>query len=432
MARILYVAKIAVDRDTGLPIPALAGQSVQIVARGTTTPVEISEDEAGSLVISGSTRTVSSDLFIPSFWVDESLMPVSAYGGGVEVPLETAEGIALRLDDVEVDVAASAAAAIAAQAAAETAASAVPPGGTTGQVLVKASNADRHTTWATGSGGGGGVTSHGALSGLTSGDDHTQYHNDARGDARYYTKSQVDSAVASAATQTSASDRARANHTGTQPLASVTNLETELAARAPLAHAHNASTDLTSGTVPLARLGTNAPSGTLFLRGDNTWASAGGEGGGGPVAWDDVADKPTTFTPAAHNQDATTITSGVLDLARIPTLPPSRSGLGAVNNTADLDKPISTDTQNALNLKANASATVNLTGTQTIAGTKTFSSAPVVPDGSFTQAKISGLVTGLAGKVGSTTITTIWTGSQSAYDAIGSKDSATLYLVTGA
>lgn len=34
------------------------------------------------------------------------------------------------------------------------------------------------------SGGGGGVTDHGALTGLGD-DDHTQYHNDARGDARY-------------------------------------------------------------------------------------------------------------------------------------------------------------------------------------------------------------------------------------------------------
>ena len=39
-----------------------------------------------------------------------------------------------------------------------------------------------------------GVTEHGALSGLAD-DDHTQYHNDSRGDSRYYTKSQVDSAL---------------------------------------------------------------------------------------------------------------------------------------------------------------------------------------------------------------------------------------------
>lgn len=40
-----------------------------------------------------------------------------------------------------------------------------------------------------------GVTDHGALSGLSD-DDHPQYHTDARGDARYYTKAQVDTSLA--------------------------------------------------------------------------------------------------------------------------------------------------------------------------------------------------------------------------------------------
>lgn len=38
---------------------------------------------------------------------------------------------------------------------------------------------------------GGGVTDHGALTGLSD-DDHTQYHNDTRGDLRYYTQSLLD------------------------------------------------------------------------------------------------------------------------------------------------------------------------------------------------------------------------------------------------
>jgi hypothetical protein len=44
-------------------------------------------------------------------------------------------------------------------------------------------------------GGGGGATDHGALTGLAD-DDHTQYHNDSRGDVRYYTKAQVDAIIA--------------------------------------------------------------------------------------------------------------------------------------------------------------------------------------------------------------------------------------------
>jgi hypothetical protein len=42
--------------------------------------------------------------------------------------------------------------------------------------------------------GGQGVTDHGALSGRED-DDHTQYHNDARGDARYYTQTQLDTSL---------------------------------------------------------------------------------------------------------------------------------------------------------------------------------------------------------------------------------------------
>lgn len=50
-------------------------------------------------------------------------------------------------------------------------------------------------TWAVpAGGGGGGATDHGVLTGLTD-DDHPQYHNDARGDVRYYTKAQVDTSL---------------------------------------------------------------------------------------------------------------------------------------------------------------------------------------------------------------------------------------------
>lgn len=69
----------------------------------------------------------------------------------------------------------------------------VPEGGTTGQVLSKASGADFDTEWTDPTGGG--TSDHGALSGLAD-DDHTQYHNDTRGDARYYTKAQVDTSLA--------------------------------------------------------------------------------------------------------------------------------------------------------------------------------------------------------------------------------------------
>ena len=76
-----------------------------------------------------------------------------------------------------------------------------------------------------------GVTDHGALTGLGD-DDHTQYHNNARGDARYYTKGQVDSLLAGKAPTTH-------NHTAAQ-----TTSGTFLAARIPLLNANK----ITSGT----------------------------------------------------------------------------------------------------------------------------------------------------------------------------------------
>lgn len=108
----------------------------------------------------------------------------------------------------------------------------VPVGGTTGQVLAKASNADYVTEWVDASGGS---SDHGTLTGLSD-DDHTQYHNDSRGDARYYTKSQVD---------TSLSGKADTSHA--HSIANVTGLQTALDGKqasgsyAASSHTHTAS-----------------------------------------------------------------------------------------------------------------------------------------------------------------------------------------------
>lgn len=58
----------------------------------------------------------------------------------------------------------------------------LPSGGTAGQVLTKNSGTNYDAGWATPTGGGS--SDHGTLTGLAD-DDHAQYHNDARGDARY-------------------------------------------------------------------------------------------------------------------------------------------------------------------------------------------------------------------------------------------------------
>lgn len=61
------------------------------------------------------------------------------------------------------------------------------------------------------------------------------------------------------------------------------------------AYATNAS-NLASGTVPTARLGSGTASSVTYLRGDGTWATPAGGGGGGSAT---TAYTRTTFTPTA-------------------------------------------------------------------------------------------------------------------------------------
>lgn len=72
------------------------------------------------------------------------------------------------------------------------------------------------------------------------------------------------------------------------------------------------------------------------------------------------------------------------------------------------DASFATTITNSIATKANDADVVKLTGAQTVAGVKTFSSSPVVPDASFAIAAVSGLQAALDSKasnadVGSTT-----------------------------
>lgn len=91
-------------------------------------------------------------------------------------------------------------------------------------------------------GEGGGVTDHGALTGLTD-DDHTQYHTDARGDVRYNTKAEITTALAG-----------KANSTHTHTASQVTDFDTEVsnntdvAANTAARHTHSNSAVLNATT----------------------------------------------------------------------------------------------------------------------------------------------------------------------------------------
>lgn len=87
------------------------------------------------------------------------------------------------------------------------------------------------------------------------------------------------------------------------------------------------------------------------------------------------------------------------DVGPVVVLTKDEIGLANVDDTSDANKPVSTATQTALDLKANDADVVHDTGAETIAGVKTFSSAPVVPDSSFAISKTTNLQTSLDGKV---------------------------------
>lgn len=107
----------------------------------------------------------------------------------------------------------------------------------------------------------------------------------------------------------------------------------------------------TGPTGPQGIQGETGPTGPAGPQGE-----AGPAGPAGTTSWDGITGKPTTLagfgiTDAAAAAPVQSVAGKTGDV----TLGKGDVGLGNVDDTADLDKPISTATQTALNAKADAS-----------------------------------------------------------------------------
>lgn len=169
----------------------------------------------------------------------------------------------------------------------------LPSGGTTGQVLAKASGDDGDVEWITAEGTGDMLASMYDPEGVEG--DAFDMDNMADGEtkvAMLATERSKLSGIAAGATQNSADATllARGNHTGEQAISTITGLQSALDGKATSAQGELADSavqpgdlgDLaTKNAVAISDItATGTADGTTYLRGDGVWATPTGEGGG--------------------------------------------------------------------------------------------------------------------------------------------------------
>jgi hypothetical protein len=122
-------------------------------------------------------------------------------------------------------------------------------------------------------------------------------------------------------------------------------------------------------------------------------------GGAGATIDDTTASSETVYSSSKTDSQISAAVNGLVDGA-----PGTLNTLKEIADALGDDSDVAATLTGLINAKANDDAVVKLTDDQTVAGVKTFSSSPVVPDASFTIAKTSGLQSALDAKIASTLV----------------------------
>lgn len=159
-----------------------------------------------------------------------------------------------------------------------------------------------------------GYTDHGLLSGLGD-DDHTQYHNDTRGDARYYTKAQVDSSLGGKENVDANIVRKNASQTFTKA---------QYQTMVTLTDAANISWNLQDGNIAQVTLGGNRTLTTPSNLGTGVWLLFVKQDGTGnrtlaySGAYRPVGGSPPVLSTAANAVDLLTFICDGTDMFLVP------------------------------------------------------------------------------------------------------------------
>jgi hypothetical protein len=130
-----------------------------------------------------------------------------------------------------------------------------------------------------------------------------------------------------------------------------------------------------------------------------------------------LIDDTATATTTVWSSSKTNTAIGAAVAAVVDAAPAALDTLNELAAALGDDANYASTITTALSAKAADADVVKLTGAQTVAGIKTFSSAPVVPDAAFAIAKVSGLQTALDAKASTANVGDTTTNFVTAFEA---------------